>query len=53
MIICKEIGCMNSRYDNMLERDVCDERYPRPDECPLTREERKKYDKRKSKHSSV
>lgn len=53
MTVCEEIVCSNLRYDNMLERDVCDERYPRPKECPLIEEERERYDKRKSKHPSI
>lgn len=39
MTFCEEIGCLNLRYDNMLERDVCDQRYPEPESCPLIKEQ--------------
>lgn len=39
MTKCEELGCANIRYDNILGRDVCDEKWPRPEDCPLNQEE--------------
>lgn len=39
MTKCNEIGCPNVRYDSLLERDVCDDKWPRPKGCPLDNED--------------
>lgn len=46
MTFCEEVGCMNIRYDHTLERDVCDQRYPEPDGCPLIEERKEREDER-------
>lgn len=49
MTPCEKLCCDNLRYDNMLERDVCDQRFPEPEGCPLIEEQRRKVAEEKKK----
>ena len=52
MTKCDEIGCPNVKHDPLLERDVCDENWPRPEGCPLNEEESERLEKAETKQES-
>lgn len=54
MTFCEDAGCLNIRWDNQLQRHVCDGSLPRPDGCPLDEEEAKRIGQEeaaKAKHT--
>lgn len=49
MTKCDELGCPNIRWEHTLQRDVCDQRYPEPEGCPLIEEQKREWARRKGR----